>query len=105
MNSRWSDEKKALVLQLQHEGLSGAEIAAKLGTTRNAVLGILDRLNGKKRKRSTSNKPRKKQDANHQNLVEPWADFTARKQAERAAAKAAKAALNTDQSDPQIPGK
>jgi GcrA cell cycle regulator len=42
---RWTDERLALLRRLASEGMSGQQIADKLGITRNAVAGMAWRLN------------------------------------------------------------
>jgi hypothetical protein len=44
--SFWTPERDARLQRLEAEGLSGAKIAERLGTTRNAVIGRSSRLRG-----------------------------------------------------------
>ena len=44
--SFWTTERDARLTRLEAEGLSAAKIAAKLGTTRDAVFGRMHRLSG-----------------------------------------------------------
>jgi hypothetical protein len=46
MPAVWTPRRDAYLLRLQKLGLSGIRIAAQLGTTKGAVLGRLNRLNG-----------------------------------------------------------
>ena len=52
MSNPWPSDRKQLVAQLWAEGLSAAQIAARLGgdVTRNAVIGQVTRLNLPRRK-------------------------------------------------------
>jgi hypothetical protein len=46
LKSPWTPERDKRLIALQAQGLSAAEIAEKLGTTRNAVIGRSIRLRG-----------------------------------------------------------
>jgi hypothetical protein len=65
MSAPWTREKDERLLRLQAKGLSARQIADRLGTTRNAVIGRSARLRGlvfpselRRRKRVTA-RPRK----------------------------------------------
>lgn len=42
--SSWTAERENLLIDLKHKGLSASEIGARLGSTRNSVLGKLHRM-------------------------------------------------------------
>jgi hypothetical protein len=84
------------------------EIAKKLGVTRGAIIGKLDRLgfvrNIRKRKPRDVNAIPKKNRSSHNSLTEPWAEYSARKRREREALKA-KGLFRIYQSAGRNPGK
>lgn len=90
----WSREDDTLAIKEWNEGIPASVIAIKLGRTRSSVMSRLRLLNllghnrGKDPVRSEPRERKTKHDFTH-HLVEPWAEFTARKQAERRAAKLA----------------
>lgn len=91
----WDDATLAqlrIMLAQTNPKLTYPEIGKHFGITRNAVAGAIHRLGDELRNPTRPLKPRKARSAqppNHQGYFEKWVDFTARKKAERAAAKAA----------------
>ena len=51
----WTEERIWLLNSLVAEGLSGQQIADKMGISRNAVIGKLDRLKGKRIRKKPGN--------------------------------------------------
>ncbi len=79
----WTPERVADLCALRRLGFSYSEIGRKLNTTRSAIGGVV--------RRHVYRIPdgRGRHDGHPPPFVEPWAQFTARKKAEREAAKAA----------------
>lgn len=99
LQKQWTDEEKADVLELRKQGISAIDIAAKYNVTKSSIYSI---VHISKKGNSYKEKPRRVRGQNPERqsikggamswdhaLVEPWADYTKRKQKERADAREA----------------
>lgn len=82
----WTRAEIDKVHAMRYSGLSMSQIADELGKSRNAIAGVFRR----ERARKSKPKPAAKKRVNahlhawsDQNLTETWAEYSARKKAER----------------------
>lgn len=83
----WTPERIAQLKALKATGdLSHAKIARIMGLTVNQVCGRVTRMSGKKREYRYQQKPAKSRTTGDWDgkLFEPWTEYRARRQAERA---------------------
>lgn len=103
----WNDQKYALLLELKKQGLSYEEIGNRLGCSRCAISGKLNRNKNIRAGVEPHKKgpPKGSRPSNpHNNTIEPWAEYSARKKKEREQQKA-KGAFHIYQSAGRTLGK
>jgi hypothetical protein len=57
----WPDYRERMLVKMRDRGMSASEIAKAMGTTRNAIIGKMDRMGMMRRKRGP-NLPAKAED-------------------------------------------
>lgn len=98
MRIRWTETNLLRLKDLYTKGVPIDEIAAAFGATQYAVsTAIHQRLRVlfdiPRRSQGSKKGCKRKDPETHYNLFEPWAEYTARKKAERAAAKTSLSAV------------